>query len=87
MVDCPKCQEARAMKLKTKVFELRNWRYSNLSELAEAMGISVSQLYRVRKGQKLISEKFIIGAIKAFPGYKLGDLFYVVPEGGQNDYR
>ena len=73
------------MKLKTMVFELCNGRYSNLSELAEAMGISVSQLYRVRKGQKLISEKFIIGAIEAFPGYKFEDLFYVAPEGGQND--
>ncbi len=69
------------MKLKTRVFELCNGRYSNLSELARAMGISVSQVYRVRKGQKLISEKFIMGAIKAFPGYNLGDLFYVAPEG------
>ena len=65
------------MRLKTRVFELRNGRYSNLSELAQAMGISVSQVYRVRKGQKLISEKFIIGAIEAFPEYKLDDLFYV----------
>jgi len=26
----------------------------------------------------------VIGAVKAFPGYKLDDLFYVVPKGSQN---
>ncbi|GAI91129.1 unnamed protein product [marine sediment metagenome] len=73
--------------LKTRVFELYPGRYRNLSELADAMGISVSQVYRVRKGQKFINEKFIIGAIEAFPGYKLDDLFYVAPSGGQNGRR
>ena len=73
------------MKLETKVFELCSGRYSNLSELARAMGISTSQTYRVRKGEKLINGKFIIGAIKAFPGYKLDDLFYVAPEGSKHE--
>ncbi len=65
------------MKLKTRVFELCNGRYRNLVELAQTMGISNDLIYRVRKGERGINERFIIGAIKAFPGYKLDDLFYV----------
>jgi len=37
----------------------------------------------VRAGQREIGEKFIIGAVKAFPGYNLDDLFYVVPDGSE----
>ena len=69
------------MIIKTKVFELSQGKYENLSELAQAMEISVSQIYRVREGKSNISQKFIIGAMRAFPGYKLHDLFYFVPEG------
>ena len=72
------------MKLRTRVFELYNGQYSSLVELARAMGISRSQIYRVRLGKRAINEKFIIGALKAFPGYRLDDLFYVVPDGSQN---
>jgi predicted transcriptional regulator len=68
------------MILKTRVFDLYVGRYRNLSELAEAMEISVSQVYRVLEGKRNINRKFIIGAIKAFPGYKFDDLFYFVPE-------
>jgi len=68
------------MIIKTRIFELSNGRYKNLSELAYAMGISVSQIYRVREGKRHINQKFIIGAIKAYPEYKLDDLFYLVPE-------
>jgi len=64
------------MILKTRVFELCPERYRNLSELAQAMGISVSQVYRVREGKRHINQKFFIGAIKAFPERKLDDLFY-----------
>ena len=63
--------------LKTRVFELSNGRYENLSELAQAMGISVSQIYRVREGKRSINQKFIIGAMSAFPEYRLDDLFYL----------
>jgi len=63
------------------VFELYNGKYSNLSELARAMGIATSQIYRVRQGKRRINEKFVIGATRAFPGYKLDDLFYIVPDG------
>ena len=65
------------MKLNTRVFGLCNGKYRNLVELAQTMGISQDLIYRVRKGERGIHERFIIGAIKAFPGYKLDDLFYV----------
>ncbi len=68
------------MLVKTKIFELCDKDYKNLSELAQAMEISVSQVYRVREGKRNINQKFIIGAIKAFPGHKLDDLFYLAPE-------
>jgi len=67
------------MILKTRVFDLYIGRYRNLSELANAMEISVSQIYRVLEGKRNINRKFIIGAIKAFPGHKFDDLFYFVP--------
>ncbi len=68
------------MIVKTRIFELCNGKYSNLSELAHAMEISVSQIYRVREGKRNINQKFIAGAIQAFPNCKLDDLFYLAPE-------
>ena len=68
------------MIIKTRIFELRDKNYKNLSELARVMGISVSQVYRVREGKRSINQKFIIGAIKAFPRHKFEDLFYLAPE-------
>ena len=67
------------MIIKTRVFELNQTHRQNLTELAQAMGLSVSQVYRVRQGKRPINQKFIIGAIKAFPEYKLDELFYFVP--------
>jgi len=64
------------MIINTKVYELCDGKYKNLSELAQAMGISVSQIYRVREGKRHINQKFIIGAIQAFPERKFDDLFY-----------
>jgi hypothetical protein len=64
------------MIIKTRVFELANGKYPNLSNLAKAMGVSVSQVYRVREGKRGINEKFIIGAKMAFPDYRLDELFY-----------
>jgi hypothetical protein len=63
--------------VKTRVFELYDGYYSNLTELARAMGISVSQLYRVREGKRRINEKFIVGAVKAFPQRHFSELFYI----------
>ncbi len=68
------------MIIKTKVFGLCNGKYRNLSELAQAMGLSVSQVYRVREGKRGINQKFIIGAKKAFPDSTLDELFYLEPE-------
>jgi len=70
----------RTMLLKTRVFDLYAGRYRNLSELAEAMDLSVSQVYRVLEGKRNINRKFIIGAIKAFPEYRFDDLFYFAAE-------
>jgi len=56
---------------------LCNGKYTNLTQLARAMGISVSQIYRVRQGKRAINERFIIGAISAFPNHKLNELFYL----------
>ena len=71
------------MIMKTRVFELSIGRYQNLSALAWTMGISVSQIYRVRNGKRSINRKFIVGAMRAFPGYNLDDLFYLAPDGQQ----
>jgi len=68
--------------LKTRVFELSNGKYENLTELAKAMGLSASQVYRVRQGKRRINEKFIVGAAKAFPGCTINDLFYIESKGG-----
>jgi len=68
------------MKLGTKVFYLCPSYYRNLSELAEAMGISVSEVYRVRNGKRSINEKFIVGALSAFPQFSFDELFYMSPE-------
>ncbi|MEE8599371.1 MAG: helix-turn-helix transcriptional regulator [Dehalococcoidales bacterium] len=68
------------MIIKTRIFELNHNHHQNLSGLAQTMGLSVSQIYRVRQGKRSINQKFIIGAIKAFPGYKLDELFYFAPE-------
>jgi transcriptional regulator with XRE-family HTH domain len=68
------------MIVKTRIFELCDDKYGNLSELAHTMGISVSQIYRIRQGKRSINQKFIVGAIKAFPHYKLDELFYLTPE-------
>ncbi len=68
------------MIIRTRIFELYNGYYCNLCELARAMGLSVSQVYRVREGKRHINQKFIVGAKKAFPGYGLDDLFYLEQE-------
>jgi len=39
--------------------------------------MSAVGVYKVKAGKRGIGHKFILGAAKAFPGYKLGDLFYV----------
>ena len=73
------------MIIKTRVFDLTDQKYPSLPGLARAMGISVSQVYRVKDGKRGINQKFIIGAIQAFPEHRLDDLFYLVPQSGDTD--
>ena len=68
------------MIIKTRVFELCDGNYRNLTELAQKMELSVSQVYRVREGKRGINEKFIVGAKKAFPERTLEELFYLDSE-------
>ena len=68
------------MIVRTKVFDLKYPNYRNLSNMAQAMGISVSQIYRVKEGKRWINQSFIIGAIKALIDRRLDDLFYLTSE-------
>lgn len=52
------------MEIATRVFSLYDKKYENLTELAKAMGISVSKANRVREGNYPITEEFIIGGNK-----------------------
>ena len=63
--------------IRTTVFDIARKKFQNLSELSDAMGISVSQVYRVREGKRSINEKFIVGAKMAFPEMLLDELFYL----------
>ena len=82
-----KSRGGNGQSLETRVFDLYWERYGNLTELARAMGISVSQIYRVKQGKRHINEKFITGTVRALPGYKLDDLFCIVPDGRRYDRR
>ena len=62
--------------LKTRVFELYKEVYKNLNELSQTMNISVGRMYGVYQGKYRINQRFIIGAIRAFPEHNIGDLFY-----------
>lgn len=68
------------MIIKTRVYELARGKYQSLASLAQAMGLSVSQVYRVREGKRGINEKFIVGAKRAFPEHRLDELFYFHPD-------
>ncbi len=69
-----------AMIIKTRIFQLCDGKYRNLSELARDMGLSVSQVYRVREGKRNINQKFLVGAKKVFPDYRLDELFYLADD-------
>ena len=72
------------MIIKTRIFDRCGGIYGNLSEMAGAMGLSVSQVYRVREGKRSINHKFIIGAKIAFPEYRMEELFYFESDGPYN---
>jgi len=81
----PSVAKPEAMKLKTRAFNLCNSKYTNLTGLARAMGLSTSQVYRVRQDRRPVSVRFIMGVLKAFPEYKFDDLFYIDSGGNKND--
>ena len=62
--------------LRTRIFNLSSGRYRSLSELAQVMGIPVSQIYRLHQGKSSINRKFIIKAIEAFLEREIGEIFY-----------
>ena len=75
------------MLVATRIFELYQGKYKNLSELAGAMDISVSQIYRVRQGGCRINQKFIVGAIRAFPERRFDDLFFFTLESAEENEK
>jgi len=48
--------------------------------MAHAMGVSVSQVSRVRSGKRNINQKFIVGALNAFPRFSFDELFHIARE-------
>ena len=64
------------MLLKTRVLDLCYSKSKDTYELAQAMKISVNQLHSVHQDGCNITKEFIIGALRAFPEYNIGDLFY-----------
>ena len=53
------------MIINARLYELHNDKYTNLFELDDTMGISLSQIYQVHEGKRGINQKFLVGAIKA----------------------
>lgn len=49
----------------------------DMKRLARLVGLSLSQLYRIRQGERRIGPQFIVGALTAFPERKFEDLFYI----------
>ena len=68
------------MILKTRIFDIWHEKYNSLFELSKAMGLSASHVYRVRQGTRKVSQKFLVGTIRAFPERKFDELFYLTPE-------
>ena len=68
------------MKIETRIFGLCQSNNKDLSELAQASGMSMRQIYSVRERRRPINQKFIVGAMKTFPNRKLHELFYLIPE-------
>lgn len=60
-------------RLRTRLFDLE----PDIKKLARLIGMSLSEVYRIREGKRKIGERFIVGALTAFPGRKFEDLFYI----------
>lgn len=49
----------------------------NDTELAKAMGVNRSQIWRVKENKNDPGEEFIAGALKAFPDATFDELFFL----------
>ena len=66
------------MAIRTRIFELApSFGYETLSALARAMDCSPGYLGRVSRNERTINQKFITGALRAFPGKAFDDLFVI----------
>jgi hypothetical protein len=83
-LDIRAAKESQVMKLETRAFELYEGKYKNLIELARAMWVHPSHVYRVKRGECRINETFIVGVMQAFPTYKLEELFSVAQVESEN---
>lgn len=63
--------------MRTRVFELARERGWSMRTLASAMGISHSEVVRVRLGQRPIGGLFIRGAMLAFPDLTFEQMFTI----------
>jgi len=77
------------MRLRTRVFELAfGAGYFTDQSLARAMGVHITTLCLVKKNEtdpgspdaREPSRTFILGALRAFPGKTMDDLFYTEPD-------
>lgn len=61
--------------MRTRLFDMEEG--LDMRKLARLVGLSLSQLYRIRQGKRRIGRQFIVGALTTFPKYKFDDLFYI----------
>lgn len=66
------------IKLNRPVFEKKQKDAGlNDTELARAMGVNRSQVWRVKENKNDPGEEFIAGVLKAFPGATFDELFFL----------
>lgn len=62
-------------RLRTRLFDMEEG--NDMKRLARLVGLSLSQIYRIKQGERGIGERFIVGTLTAFPQYNFEDLFYI----------
>lgn len=75
------------MAIRTRIFRIAEERQWTIKQLALAMGLTTGALYQVQRGNRGIGAKFIQAAERAFPEYRLDDLFYDEENGCQRPIR
>ena len=64
------------MQIRTRLFDKKPG--YGTGQLASILGISSSQVYRIKCGKRKVSATFVANALYAFSEYKFEDLFYIV---------